>query len=95
MRLCLSPNVINKLKPDFLYHTLCRLNYCILTEKEYIGCYEDQSERTLPYERIDLEGTMNNDICASHCCSALDGATFSGTEVNSHQVTYQITSRYS
>ncbi|CAG2228673.1 unnamed protein product [Mytilus edulis] len=51
------------------------------TEKEYIGCYEDQNERTLPYERVDLEGTMNNDICASHCCSTLDGATFSGSEV--------------
>ncbi|CAG2257586.1 unnamed protein product [Mytilus edulis] len=34
--------------------------------------------RTLPYGKLDMS-TMTNDICASHCCSFLGDATFSGT----------------
>ncbi|VDH89323.1 Hypothetical predicted protein [Mytilus galloprovincialis] len=48
-------------------------------EKLYIGCYRDNEERALPYGKLDVNN-MTNDMCASHCCSFLDDATFSGTE---------------
>ncbi|CAG2228672.1 unnamed protein product [Mytilus edulis] len=48
--------------------------------KQYIGCYVDQNHRTLPYGRLD-DDAMTNDMCASHCCSFLNDATFMGTEL--------------
>ncbi|XP_071160873.1 uncharacterized protein [Mytilus edulis] len=48
--------------------------------KQYIGCYVDQAPRTLPYGRLDSYA-MTNDMCASHCCSFLNDATFMGTEL--------------
>lgn len=54
----------------------------------------DQPIRTLPYGKLDMS-TMTNDFCASHCCSFLGDATFSGTSVNAiKKVIKQCTSIY-
>lgn len=87
----------HKIRLNLVYCTFLSIQLLYLTDKRYIGCIVDQSERTLPYKRLDSKA-MTNNKCASHCCSALDDATFSGTIVNlyiyMYQVNKKITARY-
>jgi hypothetical protein len=61
-------------------------NVIFLTGHTYIGCFDDDSDRTLPYFQK-YDDSMTNEYCADHCCSQSQMFTYMGTEVYINRTT--------